>query len=162
MDWKALSWQESLDKYHCWLEKEDMESWERWKKSRLRCCCRPRCAAAGRTLERWRSGACAARCGWGCGTVPASCAAGWTRCAAVPGQEGELGDGVKRTEKGNELAGWKLIKKHKRYLAIINKIAWTCLMCGSTACCVHLSPEKPVDLGFYWLNECIWLNDFSC
>lgn len=95
MDWRAPSWQESLDKYRCWLEKEDTESWERWEKNRLRllrrrCCCRPRCAAAGRTLERWRSGACAARCGWGCGTVPASCAVGWTRYAAVPGQEGAL------------------------------------------------------------------------
>lgn len=100
MDWKAPNWQESLDMYRCWLEKEDTESWEKWEKSLLhllhRCCCRPHCAAAGRTLERWRSGACVARCEWGCGTVPANCAVGWTRCAEVPGQEGALDGGAKK------------------------------------------------------------------
>lgn len=109
MDWRAPSWQESLDKYHCWLEKEDTESLEKWGKSllRLRCCCHPHCVAAGKTLERWRSGACVARCGWGYGTVPASCAVGWTRCAVVPGQEGALDGG---TKKAGETNCWKLLK----------------------------------------------------
>lgn len=67
MDLRAPNWQESLDKYQSWLEKEDMESWEKWKKScrhlHLLHCCHPHCAAVGRTLDRWHSGACVARCG---------------------------------------------------------------------------------------------------
>lgn len=99
MDWRAPSWPGSWGRYRCWLETEDMESWARWEMNRLhlprRCCCLPHCVAAGRTLERWRSGACAVHCGWDCGIVPANYAVGWTRCAVVPGQGGALDGGTR-------------------------------------------------------------------
>lgn len=100
MDWKAPSWQESWGRYSCWPATEGTASWERWgmrcRRLLLRLAHRRlahprhRCAAAGRSPERWRWAACAAHCGWGCGIAPASCAAGWTRCAAEPGQEEAL------------------------------------------------------------------------
>lgn len=105
MDWRVPSWQGSLGKYHSWLERGDMESWEKWKRSH------PRCAAVERTPERWRLGACAARCGWDCETVQANCAVDWTRCVAVQGQEAAL-EGRKKDKGDKDIFIWhiKIIK----------------------------------------------------
>lgn len=151
MDWRAPSWQESLDKYHCWLEKEDTESLEKWGKSRLllRCCCHPHCVAAGRTLERWRSEACVARCGWGYGTVPASCAVGWTRCAVVPGQEGAL-DGTK-----GRLKFVKNYWNRKDYFLLPRLVIYL-IRCMRLQ---HMTTQNPI-CNFHWAKRLILVNSY--
>lgn len=81
--WMAQSLQESWGRCRCWRETEGRASLERWGRSFLRC-------AAGRTLGRWRWEACEAHCDSGCGTAPADCAEGWTRCVVAPTPEEAL------------------------------------------------------------------------
>lgn len=54
---------------HCWQEKVDKVNLEIWGRSSHRC-------AAGKTQDRWRSQACVAHCGSGCGIAPKDCAVG--------------------------------------------------------------------------------------